>query len=56
MLRGCVVRVTDSDRVEYASNVEASIAFEGTGAVVRGLYLPNGGKADVLSMGSSTGP
>ena len=30
-----------------AKGAEASIAFEGTGAIVSGPYLPTGGKADV---------
>lgn len=34
-------------KVSSAKNAEASIRFEGTGAIVSGPYLPSGGKADV---------
>jgi hypothetical protein len=34
-------------RLASAKGAEASVSFEGTGAIVAGPYLPNGGKADV---------
>jgi ADP-ribosylglycohydrolase len=34
-------------KVSETRGAEASIAFEGTGAIVTGFYLPNGGRADV---------
>jgi hypothetical protein len=34
-------------KVSETKGAEATIAFEGTGAIVTGFYLPNGGQADV---------
>jgi hypothetical protein len=38
---------TTSARWTAAAGAEASIAFEGTGAILAGTYLPSGGTADV---------
>jgi ADP-ribosylglycohydrolase len=34
-------------KVSDVKGAEASVTFQGTGAIVTGFYLPNGGKADV---------
>jgi hypothetical protein len=42
-------RVVEKELTRYSAvkGAEASIAFEGTGAMITGPYLPNGGQADV---------
>jgi hypothetical protein len=39
-------------RVSANKGSEATVAFEGTGAIVTGFYLPDGGKADVYLDGA----
>ncbi|MBI3667968.1 MAG: ADP-ribosylglycohydrolase family protein [Acidobacteria bacterium] len=40
-------RLEKQTRVAGQKDAEASIRFQGTGVIVTGTYLPNGGKADV---------
>lgn len=42
------LRPGDQTRRASAKGAEASIAFEGTGAIISGPYIPDGGKCQVV--------